>query len=239
MLLSLIYAIKLLFVKSSGTLFVNYLRENGVQIGERVVFRSPRTTAIDVSRGCLVKIGNDVDINTYFSIMTHDFSNHVFRNYFHDYINNCGHVHIGNNVYIGTKVTILRGVTIGDNVIIGAGSIVTRDIPSNSVAVGVPCKVISSLEQYYEKRKSDSLVEAMEYFHEFRRVYGRYPSLQGFELREEWRFFVDKRNINEYPQIPIRQRVGIGYEDWLKNHVAPYQSYEEFISAVEQKYENS
>jgi len=51
-------------------------------------------------------------------------------------------VSIGDNVWIGGSVTILPGVTIGDNVTIGAGSVVTRDIPSNSVAVGNPCKVI-------------------------------------------------------------------------------------------------
>ncbi len=51
-------------------------------------------------------------------------------------------VTIGNNVWIGGSVTILPGVTIGDNVTIGAGSVVTHDIPSNTVAVGNPCKVI-------------------------------------------------------------------------------------------------
>ena len=51
-------------------------------------------------------------------------------------------VTIGNNVWIGGSVTILPGVTIGDNVTIGAGSVVTHDIPSNSVAVGNPCRPI-------------------------------------------------------------------------------------------------
>ena len=54
-------------------------------------------------------------------------------------------VTIGNNVWIGGSVTILPGITIGDNVTIGAGSIVTKDIPSNTIAVGNPCKVIKSL----------------------------------------------------------------------------------------------
>ncbi len=54
-------------------------------------------------------------------------------------------VRIGNNVWIGGSVTILPGVTIGDNVTIGAGSVVTRDIPANSIAVGNPCKVIKRL----------------------------------------------------------------------------------------------
>ena len=51
-------------------------------------------------------------------------------------------VAIGNSVWIGGSVTILPGVTIGDNVTIGAGSVVVSDIPSNSVAVGNPCRVV-------------------------------------------------------------------------------------------------
>lgn len=48
---------------------------------------------------------------------------------------------IGNNVWIGASSTILAGVTIGDNSVIGAGSVVTKSIPANVVAVGVPCRV--------------------------------------------------------------------------------------------------
>ena len=55
------------------------------------------------------------------------------------------HVTIGDNVWIGGSVTILPGVTIGNNVTIGAGSVVTKDIPDNVVAVGNPCKVIKRL----------------------------------------------------------------------------------------------
>ena len=54
-------------------------------------------------------------------------------------------VTIGDNVWIGGSVTILPGVNIGDNVTIGAGSVVTKDIPSNSIAVGNPCKVMKTL----------------------------------------------------------------------------------------------
>lgn len=52
---------------------------------------------------------------------------------------------VGNNVWIGAGVTVLPGVTIGDNVTIGAGSLVNKDIPSDSVAVGVPCRVIKTI----------------------------------------------------------------------------------------------
>lgn len=54
-------------------------------------------------------------------------------------------VTIGSDVWLGGNVVILPGVTIGDNVVIGAGSVVTKDIPSNCVAVGNPCKPIKSL----------------------------------------------------------------------------------------------
>lgn len=54
-------------------------------------------------------------------------------------------VTIGDNVWIGGSVTILPGVTIGDNVTIGAGSVVVHDIPSNTVAVGNPCRVVKEI----------------------------------------------------------------------------------------------
>ena len=54
-------------------------------------------------------------------------------------------VTIGNNVWIGGNVTIVPGVSIGDNSVIGAGSVVTKDIPSNVVAVGNPCRVIKKI----------------------------------------------------------------------------------------------
>ena len=52
---------------------------------------------------------------------------------------------VGNNVWIGGNVVVLPGITIGDNVVIGAGSVVTKDIPSDSVAVGNPCRVIKKI----------------------------------------------------------------------------------------------
>lgn len=54
---------------------------------------------------------------------------------------------IGDNVWIGGSVSILPGVTIGDNCVIGTGSVVTRDIASNSVAVGNPARCIKTIEQ--------------------------------------------------------------------------------------------
>ncbi len=69
-------------------------------------------------------------------------------------------VHIGKNCWIGAGVTILPGVTIGDNTVIGAGAVVTRDIPANVVAMGVPCRVVREIGQkdreiYFRDKKID------------------------------------------------------------------------------------
>ena len=53
---------------------------------------------------------------------------------------------LGRNVWLGVRVIVLKGVTIGDNAVIGAGSVVTRDIPANCLAAGVPAKVIRTFE---------------------------------------------------------------------------------------------
>lgn len=67
-------------------------------------------------------------------------------------------IHIGQNCWLGAGVVVLPGVTIGDNTVIGAGSIVTRDIPANVVAVGNPCRVLRPIgekdrEFYFRDRR--------------------------------------------------------------------------------------
>lgn len=67
-------------------------------------------------------------------------------------------VHIGRNCWLGAGVIVLPGVTIGDNTVIGAGSVVTRDIPSDVVAVGSPCRVLRPIgehdrEYYFKDRR--------------------------------------------------------------------------------------
>ncbi|KAB5608737.1 sugar O-acetyltransferase [Bifidobacterium jacchi] len=57
-------------------------------------------------------------------------------------------IHIGRNVWIGANVTVLPGVTIGDNSVIGACSLVTRDIPADSVAFGTPCRVARAINEH-------------------------------------------------------------------------------------------
>lgn len=56
-------------------------------------------------------------------------------------------IKVGDNVWIGGNVVVLPGVTIGNNCVIGAGSVVVKDIPDNSIAVGNPCKVIKQINK--------------------------------------------------------------------------------------------
>lgn len=72
-------------------------------------------------------------------------------------------VHIGRNCWLGAGVIIVPGITIGDNVVIGAGSIVTKDIPSNVLAVGNPCRILREInehdkEYYFKDRKIDASI---------------------------------------------------------------------------------
>lgn len=68
-----------------------------------------------------------------------------------------GKVSIGDYVYIGSGSLIMPGVTIGDNVLIAAGSVVTKSVPSGVVVAGNPARIISSIEEYYERNKSYNL----------------------------------------------------------------------------------
>jgi acetyltransferase-like isoleucine patch superfamily enzyme len=94
-----------------------------------------------------IEIGNNVVVARFVSILDHDHAFH--RNTpggdltFDGYIT--APIKIGNNVWLGDKVSIMKGVTIGDNVIIGANSVVTKDIPANCIAAGIPAKVIKNI----------------------------------------------------------------------------------------------
>ena len=220
--------------KRNSKSFINYLRNEGVHIGNNCVFRSPSTTRIDLQRSELISIGNNVDMNSYFQVLSHDWGSFVFRAKYHDLINSTGRVLIGNNIYFGTNVIVLKGVTIGDNCIIGAGSIVTKSIPANSVATGAPCKVVCSIEEYYKKRKSIALNDAIERVHCFEERFGRRPEPK--ELREEFIYYVNSSNAEYYEAIgvPIKMQLREAYDDWMKEHEnSMFPSFEDFITYCE------
>lgn len=86
-----------------------------------------------------IEIGENVAISHDVTIMDSDAHEGLWKGY-----EKTKPIKIGNHVWIGTRATILKGVTIGDNAIIAAGSVVTKDVPSNTVVAGVPAKVIKT-----------------------------------------------------------------------------------------------
>lgn len=128
---------------------VAFARSLGVTIGEGSQIYS---TEIDIfgSHPFLVTLGKRCFITEGVRFVTHDGAVLVFRDRLPE-LDVVAPIVLGDNVYIGVRTIILPGVRIGSNCIIGAGAVVTRDISDNSVAVGVPARVIKSTGEY-EKR---------------------------------------------------------------------------------------
>ena len=125
-----------------------------IEVGENF-FANYNLVILDVGK---VRIGDNAQIAPNVSIYTAGHPIHPdSRNSGYEYGID---VNIGDNVWIGGNVCIMPGVTIGDNVVIGAGSVVTKDLPDNVIAVGNPCKVVREITEadrdyYYKDRKFD------------------------------------------------------------------------------------
>jgi maltose O-acetyltransferase len=125
-----------------------------IEVGENF-YANFNLVILDVAK---VKIGDNVMMAPNVAIYTAGHPVHpVSRNSGYEY----GiPITIGNNVWIGGNVVINPGVNIGDNVIIGAGSVVTKDIPANMIAVGNPCRSVKEITEedrkyYYKDRIFD------------------------------------------------------------------------------------
>ncbi len=125
-----------------------------IEVGENF-FANYNFTVLDVGK---VTIGANAQIAPNVSIYTAGHPIHPdSRNSGYEYGIS---ITIGDNVWIGGNACIMPGVTIGNNVVIGAGSVVTKDIPDNVIAVGNPCKIIRTITEedrdyYYRDRKFD------------------------------------------------------------------------------------
>jgi len=131
---------------------IRYWRKKGTQIGENCEIYS---SAEFGSEPYLISLGNHVRVNAGVIFVTHDGGVWVLRDLKEEYKDNdiFGRITVGDNVHIGTNAIIMPGVQIGSNCIIGCGAIVTKDIPDNSIAVGVPARVIKSIDVYEQKHK--------------------------------------------------------------------------------------
>lgn len=125
-----------------------------IEVGENF-FANYNLTVLDVGP---VRIGDNAQIAPNVSIYTAGHPVHPdSRNSGYEY--GIG-ITIGDNVWIGGNACILPGVTIGNNVVIGAGSVVTRDLPDNVIAVGNPCRVVRQITEedrafYFKNRRFD------------------------------------------------------------------------------------
>ena len=121
-----------------------------IEVGARTVFGHHGTLAAAE----FISIGEDCLIAEMVSIRDHD---HSFTNISVPY-NQQGQaiapVRIGSNVWLGCKVTVIRGVSIGNNTVVGANAVVTHDLPSDCVAVGIPARIVRYLDP--DKRWEDS-----------------------------------------------------------------------------------
>ena len=90
----------------------------------------------------LVRIGDGCQLGSYACLMDNDYHSVEDR----EKPGDSRPIILGKNVWLGVRVIVLKGVTIGDNAVIGAGSVVTKDIPANCLAAGVPAKVIRVFE---------------------------------------------------------------------------------------------
>lgn len=220
----------------SNEAYIKYLRKHGIRIGENVLFRNPSSIVVDLTRPALIEFGSNLDINEFFTVLSHDFGTFVFRSYYKDFVNSSGKVKIGNNIVFGRNVTIFKGVTIGDNCIIGAGSVITHSIPANSVAVGVPAKVICTLDDYYQKRKSLQVKEALEYGRELASIRGGVDKLEPGDFTEEWVLFLSKEEYSHDERVrnhvDFRLKGKIDIDEFISRE-RPYPNFESFKNAIE------
>lgn len=129
---------------------------NGMRVGAGCRFLGPHDFG---SEPYLIEIGNNVTVSSDVSFINHDGGTAVIKRINPDKygkIIKYGKIKVGNNCFIGSRTIIMPGVTIGSNCVIGAGSIVTRNIPDNSVAVGIPARVLKKLDDYAEKCFAES-----------------------------------------------------------------------------------
>lgn len=129
--------------------FLAKLINDGLNLGRNVNIVSDYF--FDPSHCFLITIDDNCTLAPNVRLIAHDASTLQILGY-----TKIGKIHIKQNCFIGDSVIVLPNVTIGPNSIVGAGSVVTRDVPPNSIAVGNPAKVLMSVDEYKSKIKKIS-----------------------------------------------------------------------------------
>ena len=130
----------------------------GMKVGSNCSIMDGST--FDYGHCNLIEIGNNVTIAPQAYLLAHDASTKKILGY-----TKIGLIVIKDNVFIGARALIMPGVTIGENSIVAAGSVVTKDVPENTIVAGNPAKVIMTIEEY--KIKQSFLLETRPVFSYF------------------------------------------------------------------------
>lgn len=134
---------------------IAFARRIGVRIKGNVRFYG-------ISRGMfgsepwMISFGDNVYVTAGCTFVTHDGGTLVLRKE-DPTLEWSAPISVGDDVYFGIRTTVLPGVTIGNRVVVGACSVVTKDVPGNSVVVGNPARRICSVDEYLERMKAKSL----------------------------------------------------------------------------------
>ncbi len=134
---------------------MGYAKHIGVNMGNNVNIYGNPSDMFGTEPWCIT-LGNNVHITREVLFVTHDGGTLLFRHLIPD-LEMTAPIMVGDYVYIGVRSIILPGVTIGNNCIIAAGSVVTKNVPDNSVVGGIPAKFIKSTDEYLEGIKKRSL----------------------------------------------------------------------------------
>lgn len=127
---------------------------NGLRLGKNVTIMDE--VRFDPPHNSLISIGDNTTIGPEVAFIAHDATTFKPLNY-----GRIGFIRIGSDCFIGERSIILPGVEIGSNCIVGAGSVVSKDIPAGSIAVGNPCQVVGSYDNFlnrHSKKIEDGIV---------------------------------------------------------------------------------
>lgn len=133
-----------------------YRQEYGVTIGKNCRIMGKRLNMFG-SEPYLIEIGNNVTIAEHVKFITHDGGVGILRKEFSG-INVFGKIEIKDNCFIGVNSVLLPNIIIGPNSVVGAGAVVSKNVPESTVVVGVPARVLMSVEEYKNKALGKGIV---------------------------------------------------------------------------------
>lgn len=154
---------------------VAYAKYKGVEmLGQVTIYGS--SYRMFSAEPYLVTLGDNVYISVGVEFVCHDGSTLPFRKDIPD-LELAGCIVVGDNVFIGKGATLLHGITIGSNCVIGACSVVTKDVPSNTIVGGIPAKHIKNTDDFIKKARINSLeighLTGKEKVNAYKKIFGK------------------------------------------------------------------